>query len=91
MLEPLLLSLCLFSNSIACEKTAQAYSRYSGIEKVVEKVGTDYPVLSYAASIAGAIKEQRAVVPLIYSNLFLSYEVNRNDESKNQLLFRVTY
>lgn len=63
----LLLALgCVFGNSNGCLTGAQAYGRYTGIEKNLQDYGEKHPEVSYSLAVAGAAKEQKLALPIAY-------------------------
>lgn len=83
----LLLALgCVFGNEVSCSTSAQAFGRFSGIEKQFDEYGKKHPEISFSLAIAGAIKEKRVALPLIY-NLYTTID-NDNNTARGMLTFR---
>lgn len=85
-MELLLVLGCIFGNETSCSTSAQAYGRYSGIDKQFEEYGKKHQEISYMLAVAGAIKEKRVALPLVY-NLYTTLD-NDNNTARGMLTFR---
>ncbi len=59
MLETLLIIACLGGTSNSCLSSGDAYQHYSGIDKVVEKISKENPILAQTVGAIGLYKERK--------------------------------
>lgn len=59
MLETLLLVSCLGGTSNSCMTTGEAYTKYSGIQRMVDQYGSEHPITAHVIGTIGLMKERR--------------------------------
>ena len=59
MLETLLIVACLGGTGNSCLQSGDAYQKYSGIQKIVDKYGKDHPLLAQTVGAVGLFKERK--------------------------------
>lgn len=77
---------CVFGNEVSCSTSAQAFGRYSRIEKNLQEYGNKHKEVSYLLAVGGAIKEKRVALPLVY-NLYTTVDSD-NNTARGMLTFR---
>lgn len=89
MIEPLLITACIFGNGLGCEKTAQAYYKYSGIDKNVRKIEQKYVQYSAAIAVVGLIRQRKISTP-IYKNAVIGVK-HYEESNRTELSFSYTF
>lgn len=77
---------CVFGNETGCSTSAQAYGRYSGLDQKFQEYGEKHKEVSYALAVAGAAKEKKVALPLVY-NLYTTVDSDHNT-TRGMLTFR---
>lgn len=72
MLEILIVLGCQFGTTNSCLSSVNAYAEHHNINKILNEFGQRHLILSYIATTAGIMKEQRIVIPL---NSSFNFEV----------------
>lgn len=59
MLEILLLAACLGGTDRSCIQSGDAYQKFSGIDKTIEKIAKENPILAQTIGAIGLYKERK--------------------------------
>lgn len=59
IVEGLLVLACLTPNGDSCGKTTEAYTRYYGLDAIIQEYGDKYPTASFIVGAVGLAREKR--------------------------------
>ena len=78
MLETLLLVSCLSGTSNSCMTSGEAYTKYSGIDVIVDQYGKEHPLMAQTIGAIGLFKERKVYFKL-QGPWFYEAKLNGND------------